>query len=120
MTLTPVQSLNTILNALSLAALIGGAYYYSKSKIPSETIENQSKLIEALNGRIQILEDLREQDRQSQLENNRQMGILQGQVETYRNLPLTAMAENMTEIAKTNSQILATLKSPPLVVAAVA
>lgn len=108
---------NAAVNVTGYIALVAGSVLALMSRLPKQTIENQSKLIEALNGRILSLENQREEDRQQLFDNQKQMGILQGQVETYRSLPLVKMANDMSQIAATNTEILATLRSSAITLA---
>lgn len=102
---------STAIDVGGYIALVVGGILAVFSRLPKETIENQAKLITALNGRIEALEADRKEDRQQLFDNQKQMGLLQGQVETYRSLPLVKMAEDMSQIAASNSEILATLRS---------
>jgi hypothetical protein len=92
-------SITSIFEGGSYLALVGGAAMAMMSRLPRETIQNQAALIEALNGRIVSLEASVKENRDALLEATRVMGILQGQVEVYKTLPLTSMAASMEAIA---------------------
>jgi len=107
----------SIVEGGSYIALIGGATMALLSRLPRQTIAEQAKLIEALNGRIASLETSVKENRDALLEAVHNMGLLQGQVEVYKGLPLISMAESMKGIADSNSEILSILKSSAVTLA---
>lgn len=64
------------------------AYLIVKSRIPKETIDQQSKLIETLQGRVKALEDAHHS-------NQKAIGTLEGQIKVYKELPLQEIAKSL-------------------------
>lgn len=95
--------ITVILSALFLIISSGLAL---RAKIPKQTIADQKELIDTYEKRLKALEDQREEDRKQHIENVRAIGILQGQINVYKELPLQQMADTMREIANTNNKIL--------------
>lgn len=98
-------------------AVIVGAVLMILSRIPRRTIDEQEKLIKALEGRISDLEKSHIQDQNNHLESVKAIADLQGQIKVYKELPLTDIATAMKdmniankEIAKNNKLILQTLR----------
>lgn len=94
------------------------------SRIPKETIRNQKDLIDTYEKRLKALEDQKEEDHKTQLENVKAIADLQGQIKVYKELPLQQMAEAMTAIsdvnkgiAASNKEILKTLKASSVIAA---
>jgi hypothetical protein len=94
------------------------------SRIPKQTIENQKSLIETYEKRLKALEDQKEEDHKTQIENVKAIADLQGQIKVYKELPLQQMAKAMEEISRvnkaiadSNTEILRTLKSSALIAA---
>ncbi len=104
-------SIEQIFYGGSYVALIGGAVMAMRSQLPKQTIAQQSELIQALNARIVSLEASVKENRDALLEATKVMGILQGQVEVYKTLPLGSMAASMEAIASSNDKILSILQS---------
>ncbi len=108
MQFSPTASIQDIVAGV---VFLAGIVLSLLSRLPKETIKNQADLIQALNGRIKALEDQRSEDRQSLIESSRQMGILTGQVATYRSIPLEEIAKSMQQVAESNQKILDILKT---------
>lgn len=64
------------------------ALLYVKSRIPKQTIEQQSQLINALQSRVKVLEDSRTNDQKA-------IGTLEGQIKVYKELPLQEIAKSL-------------------------
>lgn len=103
---------------------IGGSILALFSRIPKQTIQNQKDLIETYEKRLKALEDQKEEDHRTQLQNVRDIADLQGQIKVYKELPLQEMASAMQEIsrvnkgiAESNQEILKTLKSSAVTLA---
>lgn len=105
-------------------AVIVGAVLMIFSRIPRRTIDEQEKLIKALEGRISDLEKSHIQDQNNHLESVKAIADLQGQIKVYKELPLTDIATAMKdmniankEIAKNNKLILQTLQHSAVIAA---
>jgi predicted phage tail protein len=103
---------------------IGGGILALFSRIPKQTITNQKELIDTYEKRITALEQQKEEDHKTQLENVRAIADLQGQIKVYKELPLREMARAMQEIsevnktiAESNTEILKTLRGSALIAA---
>ena len=64
------------------------ALLYVKSRIPKQTIEQQSQLINALQDRVKMLEDAHNT-------NQKAIGTLEGQIKVYKELPLQEIARSL-------------------------
>lgn len=105
-------------------AVIVGAVLMIFSRIPRRTIDEQEKLIKALESRISDLEKSHIQDQNNHLESVKAIADLQGQIKVYKELPLTDIATAMKdmniankEIAKNNKLILQTLQHSAVIAA---
>lgn len=90
-----------------LVVLTGvGAVIFSvfKNQTVKATIQSQKDLIETLSTQVSELRTLH-------IENEKAISKLQGQVEVYKELPLSEMAHSMGELASTQKQILNILKN---------
>ena len=90
-----------------LVVLTGiGAVVFSvfKNQTVRTTIQSQKELIETLSTQISELRTLH-------IENEKAISKLQGQVEVYKELPLSEMAHSMRELAVTQKQILSIIKN---------
>lgn len=103
---------------------VGGGILALFSRIPKQTITNQKELIDTYEKRITALEQQKEEDHKTQLENVRAIADLQGQIKVYKELPLQEMARAMQEIsevnktiAESNTEILKTLRGSALIAA---
>lgn len=64
------------------------AFLYIKSRLPKETIEQQSKVISALEKRIDVMEFESKEQLKKHIENEKAIADLQGQIKVYKELPL--------------------------------
>jgi uncharacterized protein HemX len=90
-----------------LVVLTGlGAVIFSvfKNQTVKATIQSQRELIETLSTQVSELRTLH-------IENEKAISKLQGQVEVYKELPLSDLARSMGELAATQKQILGILKN---------
>ena len=71
------------------------AYLYVKSRVPQQTIDQQNKLIEALNGRLDTYSDENKDLQDKLLDNQRAVSRLEGQIEVYKELPLQEIAKSL-------------------------
>lgn len=111
----------SIIGYISLAV---GSILALFSRLPKQTIANQKDLIETYEKRLKALEDQKEEDHKTQLQNVRDIADLQGQIKVYKELPLQEMASAMQEIsrvnkgiAESNTEILKTLRNSALIAA---
>jgi|GEM_PF-3675457 len=105
-------------------ALVLGSILTVFSRLPKQTIQNQKDLIDTYEKRLKALEDQKEEDHKTQLQNVRDIADLQGQIKVYKELPLQEMATAMQRIsevnqtiAKSNEQILKTLNASAIIAA---
>lgn len=84
---------------------IGGGILALFSRIPKQTIDNQRALIETYEKRLKALEDQKEEDHRTQIDNVKAIADLQGQIKVYKELPLQQMAKAMEEISRVNKAI---------------
>lgn len=71
------------------------AVLYIKSRLPKETIDQQTKLITALEGRIKAMEDESKEQLKKHIENEKAIADLQGQIKVYKELPLQDIAKSL-------------------------
>jgi hypothetical protein len=105
---TTFNPINDIILAI---VFVGGVVAYSRSRIPRQTIKD---LQEHAKGQDLLIQDLRAAKEQL----IKSLGILEGQVKTYKELPLRELAEGIKEVvnltrenAESNKAILEQLKS---------
>lgn len=94
-------------------ALVVGAVLTLMSKVKND---NLADLIQ----RVQILEKEREDAREQHMENQKAISNLEGQLKTYKEIPLKSIAsslEALPKIVDSNSQILETLKGSAVIAA---
>lgn len=68
---------------------------YIKSRLPKETIEQQAKLITALEKRIGVMEDDQKLMLRNHVENEKKIATLEGQIKVYKELPLQDIANSL-------------------------
>lgn len=112
------------ISVIGYIALVVGSILALFSRLPKQTIQNQKDLIETYEKRLKALEDQKDEDRKQHIENVKAIAELQGQIKVYKELPLQEMAQAMQKIslvnetiAKSNEQILSTLKNSALIAA---
>ena len=71
------------------------AFLYIKSRLPKETIEQQSKVIAALEKRIDTMEFESKEQLKKHIENEKAIADLQGQIKVYKELPLQDIAKSL-------------------------
>lgn len=76
------------------------AYFFIKSRLPKQTIEQQKQLIEALEGRVKDLEKETSDCMRHHYENEDKIKKLQQRIDNTIDIPLSAIAEHME---KTNT-----------------
>lgn len=97
-------NLNTYLNLLSLVAMAVVAFYVVRSKVKDENLRD-------LKERVDILEHKLEDAHKQHVENQKAISNLEGQLQTYKEIPLKQIANSLTELSASNGQILAVLQS---------
>ena len=95
-------NLNMILNILSVVAVIGSAYIILGSKVKTENLKD-------LKDRVELLEKERETSKEQHIENQKAISNLEGQLATYKQIPLVSIADSLKEIGTSNRLILARL-----------
>lgn len=76
-------------------AILGIAFIYIRSRIPKQTIEEQGKLITALQLRIENLDTENKLMYQKHIDNEKAIADLQGQIKVYKELPLKDIAMSL-------------------------
>lgn len=122
MTFSP--NLNAYLNILSLVALAVVAFYVVRSKVKNENLKDLQARVEILEreraetarlhtqereetARLQAEE--RERNQQQHLENQKAIANLEGQLATYKEIPLKSIAESLVKITDSNDVIMNSL-----------
>ena len=98
-----MQHFNLYLNILGIISLVGGAYLVLMSKIKTDNLND-------LKERVAILESEREFARQQHIENQKAISNLEGQLSTYKEIPLKSIAKSLDELSKSNGKILSRLE----------
>lgn len=98
-----MQHFNLYLNILGIISLVGGAYLVLMSKIKTDNLND-------LKERVEILEKEREFARQQHIENQKALSNLEGQLSTYKEIPLKSIAKSLDELSKSNGKILSRLE----------
>ena len=98
-----MQHFNLYLNILGIISLVGGAYLVLMSKIKTDNLND-------LKERVEILESEREFARQQHIENQKALSNLEGQLSTYKEIPLKSIAKSLDELSKSNGKILSRLE----------
>ena len=76
-------------------AVIAIAIVYVRSRIPKQTIEEQGKLITALQLRIEDMSTENKRLYQKHIDNEKAISDLQGQIKVYKELPLKDIAASL-------------------------
>lgn len=108
---------NTIFNSAGYLGFIVGSLLYARSKVPNQTITNYKLLTESQEKRIAALEEQKKLDQETQVENIKAIADLQGQLKTYKDLPLKEIAEALGKISNSNELILSTLNKSAVILA---
>lgn len=102
---------NPINDIVLLVVFVGGVIVYAKSRIPRQTIKDLQAHANAQDLTIKDLRDSKEQLIKA-------IGVLEGQVKTYKELPLQELANGINEVVKisrdnaeSNQKILETLQA---------
>jgi len=90
-----MKELDTIIFGSELVVGAVLAYLYVKSRLPKETIDQQTKLITTLEVRIKTMEMENREQLKKHAENERAISVLQGQIAAYKEIPLQDIAKSL-------------------------
>ncbi len=93
-----------ILIGVELVAGVLLAILYIKSRLPKETIEQQTKLISALEGRVNMMEQENKILLGKHIENEKAIATLEGQIKVYKELPLQDIAKSLKALENIPSE----------------
>lgn len=99
-----MNEVRTAIDVIGIIILIAGAILVVRSQNLKDTIKQQATLIETYKDRLDLLE-------KQHIENAKQIGALQGEINAYKKIPLDNIANSLKQIAKTNSEILKMVKA---------
>lgn len=99
-----MNEVRTAIDVIGIIILIAGAFLVVRSQNLKDTIKQQATLIETYKDRLDLLE-------KQHIENAKQIGQLQGEINAYKKIPLDNIANSLKQIAKTNSEILKMVKA---------
>lgn len=77
---------------------------YIKSRLPKETIDQQAKLITALEKRISSMEDEHKDLLNKHVDNEKKIATLEGQIKVYKELPLQDIAKSLKALENLPSE----------------
>lgn len=77
---------------------------YIKSRLPKETIEQQTKLIDALEKRLAAMEMEHKDLLTKHVENEKKIATLEGQIKVYKELPLQDIAKSLRALESIPSE----------------
>lgn len=102
--------LTVVRDVIGYAALVVGAILVLKSKVKTDNLND-------LKERVGILEKEREESRTQHLENQKAISNLEGQLKTYKEIPLKQIANSLTQLSSSNEQIINVLQGSALIAA---
>ena len=91
------------ISALGYLVGVAGAITVLFSRVKTENLSD-------LKERVEILEKEREFARQQHIENQKAISNLEGQLSTYKEIPLKSIAKSLDELSKSNGKILSRLE----------
>ena len=91
-------------------ALVVGAVLVLRSRVKTENLKD-------LKERVEILEKEREYARTQHIENQKAFANLEGQLATYREIPLKSIAHSLNELSIRNGRILKVLEDSSIIAA---
>ncbi len=91
-------------------ALVVGAVLVLRSRVKTENLKD-------LKERVEILEKEREYARTQHIENQKAIANLEGQLATYREIPLKSIAHSLDELSISNGRILKVLDNSSIIAA---
>lgn len=89
------DDLTSLIGVGEVIGVVVMAILYVKSRLPKETIEQQTKLIAALESRINAMEADNKEQLRKHVENEKAIADLQGQIKVYKELPLQDIAKSL-------------------------
>lgn len=89
------DDLTSLIGVGEVIGVVVMAILYVKSRLPKETIEQQTKLIDALNKRLDNLEGENKELHKQHVDNQKAIADLQGQIKVYKELPLQDIAKSL-------------------------
>lgn len=93
---------------VGFGALVAGAVLILMSKVKTNNLND-------LRDRVAILEQEREEARRQHLENQKAISNLEGQLATYKEIPLKSIAKSLDELSINNGKILDTLQKSKVI-----
>lgn len=103
----------TPLAIIGYGAGVVGAVLTLMSKVKNDNLSD-------LKERVGILEKEREDARQLHLENQKAIANLDGQLKTYKQIPLKKIADSLDSLSQSNAQILSVLENSAVIAEATA
>ena len=91
--------ITTTITILGYLAGVVGAFILIFSKVKNENLKD-------LQERVRILENERAVAQRQHLENQKAIANLEGQLITYKDIPLKSIAKSLEQLAKSNKKIL--------------
>lgn len=101
--MTPQEFIKLLEGTIVVAAIAAVFFAVLKDRTTKAVIEQQKDLIDTLTGQVNELRTLH-------MQNEKAISKLEGQVEVYKELPLTKIANAMEQITKTQGLILEELR----------
>jgi len=107
---SPASNINLYLNVITLVALGVVGYYGMRSKVKNDNLKD-------LKDRVLILETERDEARLQHLENQKAIANLEGQLKTYKDIPLRRIDVSLAALADSNSRIVQILEASSIIAA---
>lgn len=104
------MTIQTFTNILGPITLIGGAILILASKVKTDNLSD-------LKDRVEILEKEREEARKQHIENQKAIANLEGQLSTYKEIPLKQIASSLDKLSTSNDKILTVLEKSAIIAA---
>jgi len=98
-----MNEFDTARDIIAYAALVLGAILILKSKVKTDNLSD-------LKQRVEILEKEREYAREQHLENQKAIASLEGQLKTYKDIPLKEIADSLKNLSRSEDHILERLE----------
>ena len=99
---------DSFISNLGYIGYVAGAITILFSKIKNDNLND-------LKQRVDILEKERDYARQQHIENQKAISNLDGQLLTYKEIPLKSIAASLDKLSVSNAEILSTLKSSAVI-----
>ena len=91
-------------SALGYLVGVAGAVVMIFSKVKNENLRD-------LKERVEILEKERAEAQSQHIINQKAISVLEGKLESYKEIPLQAISDSLVKLATSNEQILVTLQA---------